>query len=199
MNPQDRIASLSAERDGSRSAVYAPSMEQSDSVQQLLHAELPRALAGAPGLAIHLQPQIDLTDGACRACEALLRWQLPSGQLISPAQTLAVVERFGLRGNFTRWLLLQAMQVQTRLRAEGIALVLSINLSANDLLDAELPELIEQVLRLRDDGTRPRRSSSAMREGGFFVACGCDRVQCRAAAPSALASRRWCRAGCVSR
>ena len=141
-----RIASLSAERDGSRSAVYAPSMEQSDSVQQLLHAELPRALAGAPGLAIHLQPQIDLTDGACRACEALLRWQLPSGQLISPAQTLAVVERFGLRGNFTRWLLLQAMQVQTRLRAEGIALVLSINLSANDLLDAELPELIEQTL-----------------------------------------------------
>ena len=93
-----------------------------------------------------LQPQIDLTDGACRACEALLRWQLPSGQLISPAQTLAVVERFGLRGNFTRWLLLQAMQVQTRLRAEGIALVLSINLSANDLLDAELPELIEQTL-----------------------------------------------------
>lgn len=57
-----------------------------------------------------------------------------------------MVERLGLRSRFTRWLLQQAMQIQSRLREEGIRLVLSINLSANDLLDAELPELIEQTL-----------------------------------------------------
>lgn len=141
-----RIACLQADRSGSRYATYAPAMEQSDTVQQQLHVELPRVLSGAPGLSLYLQPQIDLADGRCRACEALLRWQLPSGEWVAPPHTLAVVERLGLRGKFTRWLLQQAMQIQAHLRAEGIHIVLSINLSANDLLDAELPELIEQTL-----------------------------------------------------
>jgi EAL domain-containing protein (putative c-di-GMP-specific phosphodiesterase class I) len=141
-----RIACLSADRSGSRYATYSPEMEQSDKVQQRLHVELPRALNGAPGLSLFLQPQIDLADGRCHACEALLRWQLPTGEWIAPPHTLVVVERLGLRSRFTRWLLQQAMQIQSRLRTEGIRIVLSINLSANDLLDAELPELIEQTL-----------------------------------------------------
>jgi EAL domain-containing protein (putative c-di-GMP-specific phosphodiesterase class I) len=141
-----RIACLQADRSGSRYAMYEPAMEQSDTVQQQLHVELPRALNGGPGLSLFLQPQIDLADGRCRACEALLRWQLPTGEWIAPPHTLAVVERLGLRSRFTRWLLQQAMQIQSRLRAEGIHIVLSVNLSANDLLDSELPELIEQTL-----------------------------------------------------
>lgn len=141
-----RIACLSGDRSGSRYALYAPTMEHSDIVQQRLHAELPRALSGAPGLSLYLQPQIDLADARCRSCEALLRWQLSTGESIAPPHTLAVVERLGLRGKFTRWLLQQAMQIQSRLSAEGIRIVMSLNLSANDLLDAELPELIEQTL-----------------------------------------------------
>lgn len=75
-----RIACLRADRSGSRYATYSPEMEQSDKVQQQLHTELPHALSGAPGLSLYLQPQIDLADGGCRACEALLRWQLPTGE-----------------------------------------------------------------------------------------------------------------------
>lgn len=141
-----RIASLAADRTGSRYAAYDPAMEKTDINQQQLHAELPRALAGAPGLSLHLQPQIALTDGSCVGCEALLRWVLPAGEPILPSHTLAAVERLGLRATFTRWLLQQAIQIQHRLRAENIPIDLSINLSASDLLDAELPELIAQTL-----------------------------------------------------
>lgn len=141
-----RIACLTADRTGSRYAAYDPAMEQTDSAQQQLHAALPHALSGAPGLSLCLQPQIDLRNGCCVGCEALLRWRLPAGEHIPPNQTLAAVERLGLRGTFTRWLLQQAIQIQQRLRAEGIPIVLSVNLSANDLLDAELPELIAQTL-----------------------------------------------------
>lgn len=141
-----RIACLTADRTGSRYAAYDSAMEQTDSAQQQLHAELPHALSGAPGLSLYLQPQIDLRDGRCGGCEALLRWHLPAGEHIPPNHTLAAVERLGLRGTFTRWLLQQAMQIQHRLRTEGIPIVLSVNLSANDLLDAELPELIAQTL-----------------------------------------------------
>lgn len=145
-----RIACMTADRAGTRYAAYDPAMEKTDSALQQLHAELPRVLAGAPGLSIHLQPQIDLTTGSCVGCEALLRWHLQAGDHIPPNHTLAAVERLGLRGTFTRWLLQQALQIQHRLRAEGIPIVLSINLSANDLLDPELPELIAQTLATWD-------------------------------------------------
>jgi EAL domain-containing protein (putative c-di-GMP-specific phosphodiesterase class I) len=141
-----RIACLAADRTGARYAAYDPAMEKTDHAQLQLHAELPRALSGSPGLSLCLQPQIELRSGRCVGCEALLRWHLPAGEHIPPNHTLAAVERLGLRGTFTRWLLQQAMQIQHRLRAEGIPIVLSVNLSANDLLDAELPDLIAQTL-----------------------------------------------------
>ena len=131
---------------GSRYAAYDPAMEQTDHAQQQLHAELPRALAGAPGLDLFLQPQIDLSNHRCVGCETLLRWHLPAEEPVLPNRTLAAIERLGLRSTFTRWLLQQAMQIQHRLRAEGISIVLSINLSASDLLDTELPDLIAQTL-----------------------------------------------------
>ena len=141
-----RIACLSAKRAGSGHATFDPAMEHIDTAQQQLLVELPRALAGAPGLALYLQPQIDLSDGSCIGCEALLRWQSQSGEQIPPDRTLAAVEHLGLRSTFNRWMLQQAIQSQHRLQAENIAVILSINLSANDLLDPELLDLIKQTL-----------------------------------------------------
>lgn len=145
-----RIACLTAERDDSGYAVYEPAMEQTDRSLQMLVAELPHALATGTGLSLHLQPQIDLRSGACVGCEGLLRWRLPNGENVPPGRTLAVIERLGLHGRFTRWLLQQAAQIQYRLREEGISILLSINLSANDLLDEELPDLIVQTLATWD-------------------------------------------------
>lgn len=141
-----RIACLSAKRAGSGHATFDPAMEHIDKAQQQLLVELPRALAGAPGLSLHLQPQIDLSDGSCIGGEALLRWQSQSGEQIPPDRTLAAVEHLGLRSTFNRWMLQQAIQSQHRLQAENIAVILSINLSANDLLDPELLDLIKQTL-----------------------------------------------------
>lgn len=141
-----RIACLSAKRAGSGHATFDPAMEHIDKAQQQLLVELPRALTGAPGLALYLQPQIDLSDGSCIGCEALLRWQSQSGEQIPPDRTLAAVEHLGLRSTFNRWMLQQAIQSQHRLQAENIAVILSINLSANDLLDPELLDLITQTL-----------------------------------------------------
>lgn len=141
-----RIAALAASQNGTHYASYEPSMEPTDPTQLQLHTELPRALAGIGGLSLYLQPQVNLANGLCVGCEGLLRWVLPSGERIDPNRTLAAVERLGLRGAFTRWLLQQAMQTQTRLRDEGIDILLSVNLSGNDLLDPELPDLMTQTL-----------------------------------------------------
>ena len=141
-----RIARLLADRRGEGHAVYDRSMEVADARQRSLHGDLQQALAGSAGLALHLQPQLDLKRGTCPACEALLRWQRPDGEWVPPAQTLAAVERMGLRNTFNRWLLQQTMQIQRQMAEAGIDIVTSINLSASDLLDAELPDLVGQSL-----------------------------------------------------
>ena len=145
-----RIAALMAARNGERYAAYEMAMEHTDTLQRQLHGELPRALGGAPGLAIHLQPQIDLQSGRCVGAEGLLRWTLPGGERVEPNHTLATVERLGLRASFARWLLQRAMQTQSRLRETGIEILLSINLTGYDLLDPELPDLIAQTLATWD-------------------------------------------------
>lgn len=145
-----RIARLHAERSEVRHTAYDPAMERIDTTQRRLHAELPHALSGGPGLALHIQPQIDLASGACVGGEALLRWTLPDGTQVPPPQTMAAVERLGLRRTFTRWLLQQAIQIQHHLRAAGILIVLSVNLTASDLLDDELPELARQTIATWD-------------------------------------------------
>lgn len=141
-----RIARLSASLGDTAQALYEPEMEHSDSGEQALHRELQQALAGGAGLSLHLQPQVELASGACIGCEALLRWQRPNGEWVAPPRVLGIIERLGQRANFTRWLLQQTMQLLKRLDEAGIPVPLSINLSASDLLDAELPDLIAQSL-----------------------------------------------------
>jgi EAL domain-containing protein (putative c-di-GMP-specific phosphodiesterase class I) len=141
-----RIARLAAAEEPAGQATYRPEMECANDEQQALHAELRDALAGEPALTLHLQPQIDLKSGACVTAEALLRWRRTDGSWELPVRTLAAIERLGLRKVFNRWLIQRAMQVQEALLAAGIAIPVAINLSASDLNDAELPDLIAQSL-----------------------------------------------------
>lgn len=145
-----RVARLATAAGGGEPALYDKSMEGNDAAHQELLADLKGALTNGQGLSLFLQPQIAMADRTCVGCEALLRWQRPGGEWIPPPQVLAAVEQLGLRGAFSRWLLQRAIQTHRSLLQAGIDIVLSINLSASDLLDAELPDLIAQSLATWD-------------------------------------------------
>lgn len=144
-----RIARLHATASGSGALRYQRDMEKTEAGQTQFHFALQQALAGSsssPPLCIHLQPQVDLTSGHCTGAEALLRWFQSDGRPIPPLHIIATLEKLGLRHNFSRWLLNQAMQCITALSQAGIDIPLSVNLSASDLLDVELPDLVAQAL-----------------------------------------------------
>jgi EAL domain-containing protein (putative c-di-GMP-specific phosphodiesterase class I) len=108
--------------------------------------ELRTAFSGDCGLQLYLQPQIEAKSGHCLGAEALLRWCRADGEWVAPQVLLAAIERLGLRHQFNRWLFLAASQTCHKLASSGVDIRLSINLSANDLLDPEMPDLLIQAL-----------------------------------------------------
>ena len=140
-----RIAALHASRDNDWAVLYHPDMEQAQARQTSLARELQEALA-EDRLQLFLQPQVDIATGRCRHAEALLRWQRQDGEWVSPPLIIAALERAGLRHNFNRWLFQHAALYLYQLQEAGLEVNISINLTAHDLLDPELPDLLAQAL-----------------------------------------------------
>lgn len=145
-----RIARLLAEQGSPDIRTYQPSMESEGEYEQGLLADLRQALSNNQGLELYLQPQVEIAGGRCIGAEALLRWRRGNGEWVAPSRILEAIDRLGQRQTFNRWLLHQASQIQKQLVEHGIDIALSLNLSANDLLDVELPDMIGQALATWD-------------------------------------------------
>ena len=141
-----RIAGLFAGRSDRASMIYEVSMEQSAPAVAMLEHDLREAFSGGNELELHLQPKIHIASGECRSVEALLRWRASDGAWVPPPVVVSLVDRLGMRHRFNRWLFQRAAQILHGLRMAGLEIDVSINLSATDLYDAEVPDLIGQAL-----------------------------------------------------
>lgn len=141
-----RIACLAACQAAGGSLIYDKAMERTSPRLAALESELRRVFTGDNPLELHLQPKVRVNSGRCHSAEALLRWRRASGERVSPAAVIASIDRLGMRHAFNRWLFHTAAKSLHALDAEGLDVMLSINLSATDLYDAEVPELIAQAL-----------------------------------------------------
>jgi diguanylate cyclase len=119
----------------------------SEGGSQLHLAEELRGAVDAGELVLHYQPQLDLRTGEISAVEALVRWPHPTIGLIPPARFLPLAEEAGLMGSVTRLVLTQAIEQCAAWRAEGRNMRVSANVSATDLLDAGLTDLIVGLLK----------------------------------------------------
>lgn len=109
-----------------------------------LSEELREALR-KDSLMLYLQPQVEVGQG-CFGAELLLRWQRANGEWVAPPVIVDMIEEFGWRSQFTNWLVRAALRHCAELDAAGICVRLSLNLTAGDLLDTDLPELVGQCL-----------------------------------------------------
>jgi diguanylate cyclase (GGDEF)-like protein/PAS domain S-box-containing protein len=108
-------------------------------------AELGRAL-DAGELVVHYQPKLDLQRGDVIGVEALVRWQHPREGLLAPEAFIPMAEQTHLITRITATVLAQALEQSALWRAEGIALDLSVNVSARDLLDDGFADLVGRLL-----------------------------------------------------
>ncbi len=140
---QTDVALYQAKNAG-RSAIrfFNPEMQAAIERRAKMEAALRRAIRGNE-LRLHFQPQVDMA-GIVIGAEALLRWQPPGSEPVSPLEFIKLAEETGLIIPIGLWVLEQACaqlrrwQVDPRTRD----LTLSINVSARQF---HQPEFVEQV------------------------------------------------------
>jgi diguanylate cyclase (GGDEF)-like protein len=159
-------ALLQARKNTQRWSVYDAQQEQQFTRHHLLFGKLRDALQRQQ-LQMHYQPQIDLNSGRVVGAEALVRWPDPTEGMISPAVFIPVAEESGLIRPLTIWVLAESMRECERWHRAGLTLNISVNLSALNLLDPELPDALQAALT--ETGLNPRHVNLEITEGCFMA------------------------------
>ncbi|HJV93446.1 MAG TPA: PAS domain S-box protein, partial [Azonexus sp.] len=111
-----------------------------------LESDLRKAIVQQQFL-LHYQPQLDLRSGRLVGVEALIRWQHPERGLVSPMDFIPVAEETGLILPIGDWVLEQACRQLATWRSRGIEHIkMSVNLTASQFLNRELPARIQALL-----------------------------------------------------
>jgi diguanylate cyclase (GGDEF)-like protein len=93
------------------------------------------------------QPLVKADTRAVAGAEALLRWRHPRRGFLTAGAFLPAIERHRLMGDLTDWVVDAAVAQAARWREDGLALPVSVNLSATLLHDEDLVWRVQGALR----------------------------------------------------
>ncbi len=164
-----RCADLALERARRENAtlqVYEPGLRAATRDQLSLLGELERAIA-QDELVLAFQPKLSLADCAVRGAEALIRWQHPTRGLLAPFAFIPFAEQTGFIRHITRWAIASGTRTAARWARAGAPVPLSINISADDLADPTLPDIVREALD--DSGLAPDLLTLELTESGFIA------------------------------
>ncbi|UDL05299.1 EAL domain-containing protein [Marinobacter sp. CA1] len=97
-------------------------------------------------LELHYQPQVQMADNAVIGAEALIRWRHPRRGLLSPGEFLPVVTGSELEVPMGQWVIRNALAQLDAWQQAGLNLQVSINISANHLMDPGFTDYLRSHL-----------------------------------------------------
>ena len=127
-------------------ATYSAAGDSNSASRLVLLGDLRKALDTPDQLLMHYQPKIDLRTGEVVGLEALLRWQHPVRGLVAPGDFIPSPSRPGSCTSSPR-----ASSAWSRPRcrsgaARATAMPVAVNLSARNLLEPDLDEIVASLL-----------------------------------------------------
>ena len=126
-------------------SAYDAEVDRNNPVRLALHGDLRRAL-DLGQLVLHYQPKVGVETGRVVGAEALVRWQHPDRGLIFPDEFIPMAEHTGMITALTTYVLNVALSQARAWIDAGHPLTMSVNLSARDLLDEDLPSRVATLL-----------------------------------------------------
>jgi len=132
---------------GNRYAVFDAERHQTDIDRFALSARIPEALAAAQ-FVVEYQPLVRLDDLQMTGVEALVRWQLPTGQQLLPDEFISLAEQTGLIVPLGRTVLHDACRQAALWHAAdpSTRLLTSVNLAARQVRDPGIVHDVKDIL-----------------------------------------------------
>ena len=127
---------------------FQPRMREQALERVGLEVELRRGLEKGE-FVVYYQPLVSLQSGQLAGFEALIRWQHPTRGLLLPGSFLEVAEESGAIAIMDFWVMGEAcrqMRVWQDVHPQAEELIININLSRRNLLQADLPERVTGIL-----------------------------------------------------
>ena len=159
------VAMYVAKRSNRGYAVYEKSFHQPRVELLRLLSDLRRAI-DQDELVLYYQPRVDLKSGTTTHVEALVRWEHPERGFVPPSEFIPFAEQTGFIRTITRAVMEKSIQQAKRWRDMGWDIVISFNISSRDLVNPELPKLVED--ELTRVGVEPGRIAIEVTESGFM-------------------------------
>ncbi len=140
---------------GDRIALFDAEHHRADLGRSALSSRMPEAIT-RDEFVIEYQPLVRLSDGAVTGVEALVRWQLPTGETLGPGEFVSLAEETGLIVPLGRSVLHTACKQAAAWRSADprVAPLLSVNLAARQLHELGL---LTDVTRILDETGWPAR------------------------------------------
>ena len=132
------------------------------------HMDLRMALSKAEErdeLRLEYQPIVGTADERITGAEALIRWDHPERGTIQPATMIPLAEHSGLIFELGRWVLKQACIDRKVADPSECGLMMSVNVSAHQLIAPEFLAMVTDTLR--DTNTDPRFLILEITEGAL--------------------------------
>jgi len=138
------------------------------SVQQFTMENALRKSIQNNELCLYYQPQINVVSGEVVGMEALIRWKHPERGFISPSTFIPLAEETGLIMEIGEWVLREACRQGAEWEQQGYRPVtLSVNLSAKQLRDEHINELIVKILF--ETGMNPKNLGIELTESALIL------------------------------
>lgn len=105
---------------------------------------------------LFFQPKIDMLKGQVVGAEALVRWRHPERGVVMPSEFLPLIEGKSLAVKMDFWVMEQALKQMAQWQAEGLQLLVSVNVTARSL---QAPDFVQRLEALLNKYKQVKRAS----------------------------------------
>ena len=141
----DQAMYLAKQAGKNRYQMFDPEDDRMAQIHREFLMQLRRALKNHE-FVLHYQPKVDLVSGEVIGAEALIRWQHPERGLLAPSEFLPHLHGSDLEHAFGEWVIETALSQMEIWLVDGMQIRISVNVSANHLLQADFSEQLGHAL-----------------------------------------------------
>lgn len=146
---QCELAIDEAERRDERYVIYTPAMSSAKVAEREAWSDVDDALRNGE-FEIHYQPKVKLRNGLLIGAEALARWHHPEKGLIAPSHFMPVIEGTDSVRTLLWFVLNAGLRQASAWNQAWPGFRMAINVSPTSLADADLVEVLRDVIQVWD-------------------------------------------------